>query len=70
MLLIIFAGCTDGDIQLVDGYINGGREGRLQICLNNTWGSLCSDSWDDMDARVACRQLGYFAECEKCMIIT
>ena len=60
------AGCTNGEIQLVDSYINGeGKEGRLEICLNNTWGALCSSSWDDMDAAVACRQLGYSAEGKK-----
>ena len=60
MSVNVSVGCIDGDVRLVDGYIHGnGKEGRVQICLNNTWGSLCSDSWDDMDAVVACRQLGF-----------
>jgi len=58
-------GCNNGDIRLRDGYVGRGlgeKEGRVEVRLNNTWGSLCSDSWDVEDASVACRQLGYSSE--------
>ena len=56
--------CTDGDVRLVTVSVSGGggnnaTEGRVEICINNVWGTVCDDSWDDLDARVVCRQLGF-----------
>lgn len=48
--------CTNGDVRLVERYI---RSGRIEVCDNNSWGTICSNSWDDIDASVACNQLGY-----------
>ena len=48
--------CTLGDIRLQGG---SGSHGRVEVCINNLWGTVCRRSWDNTDAQVACRQLGF-----------
>ena len=49
--------CPPGDIRLVGGSVVD--EGRVELCLNNAWGTICDDGFDERDANVICRQLGY-----------
>ena len=38
---------------------NGPNVGRLEICINGDWGTVCDDMWTRTNAQVVCRQLGY-----------
>ena len=50
--------CTDGQLRLVGGA--NIREGRVEICINNAWGTICDDElFGTQDAVVVCTQMGF-----------
>lgn len=52
--------CPLGDLRLIG---DNSTYGRVEICINNVWRSICAHLWTDIHARVACRQLGLPSSC-------
>ena len=39
---------------------DGKSFGRVEVCISHQWNAICGDRyWDDVDAGVACKQLGF-----------
>ena len=49
--------CTDYDVKLVDG--PGINEGKIIICINEVWGTLCNSGITYNIAGIICLELGY-----------
>ncbi|ORU90487.1 MAG: hypothetical protein A6F71_05845 [Cycloclasticus sp. symbiont of Poecilosclerida sp. M] len=35
------------------------RVGRVEVCYDGRYGAVCEDEWEDKEASVVCRQLGF-----------
>ena len=49
--------CVEGSVRLADGVIE--KEGRVEVCVNGVWGSVCDEGWDSTDSHMICIQLGH-----------
>ena len=49
--------CTDGKVRLSSP--SSQLIGRVDVCVNGTWSTICDDHWTNTDAIVICRQLGH-----------
>ena len=62
---------STGDVRLV-GSVNM-TKGRLEICVNDYWGTICNDGPNDVfdrrAAEVVCKQLRFPDSGEHCILI-
>ena len=48
--------CAEGEVRLMGGAFE--TEGRVEVCHNGIWGSICSTGFDATDAHVVCKEVG------------
>lgn len=49
--------CHSGNIRLRGS--SSGLTGWVDVCTEHSWTAICADNWDNSDASVACKQLGF-----------
>ena len=48
--------CIEGEVRLAGA---NSSSGRVEVCVNEEWGTVCGDGWGNTEARFVCRQLGF-----------
>ena len=54
--------CTNGDTRLQNGY--NSTSGRVEVCVDGKWQTLCDKGFDSSTASVICRSLGLHPDSE------
>ena len=54
---LILVVCRDGQLRLAGG--STPYEGRVEVCQNELWGTICDNPWNNDAATVVCTQLGH-----------
>ena len=55
-------------VRLVDG--SSDHEGVVEIFLENSWRTVCSPSWTNLEASMVCRQLNFLTPTSSKYIVT
>ena len=53
----ICQGCVTGTVRLTNGFRPS--QGRVEVCQDGVWGTVCDLGWDVNDAMVVCREIGF-----------
>ena len=56
-IFLFYIDCIEGTLRLVDG--SSHNEGRVEVCSNGRWGTVCGDGWTEREAALVCSRLGY-----------
>ena len=57
-LLLFTDDCgVEGQVRLIGGF--SVIEGRVEICFEGAWATVCDDFWNTAEASIVCQQLGY-----------
>ena len=48
---------NNGELRLSGG--STAMQGRVEICWNGVWGTVCDEQFDSTEAQVVCAQLNY-----------
>ena len=56
LMMLDVLSCQADGMKLTGG--KSDKNGRVEVCLNGVWGTVCADGWGVSDAFVACKQLG------------
>ena len=59
-IIFVGDGCNNGEVRLAGG--PHPSEGRVEVCYQGRWGSICRTGWDSTEAAIVCGQLGYQSE--------
>lgn len=54
--LALYIACEDGIVRLENGTSS---EGRVEVCYEGYYKTVCDDFWDVLEARIVCRQLNF-----------
>ena len=49
--------CKEGAVRLVNG--QNVRRGLVQVCINQAWGTVCSNQFFTREAQVVCSQMNF-----------